>query len=235
MIPYTADSPTKPRLAIVEDDEELREKIMLPALGRAGFDVTGLATALQLYRMWAGVTFDLVLLDVGLPDDDGVEIARHLRDLSPSLGIVVYTGHGHTTDRMRGLRAGVDAYLVKPLDMDEVAETLRNVHRRLRGSRSAIDGNRWELDRQGWYLQAPCGAEIMLTQGERQVLRTLAASRGEPVSREALIAGMTGDIEGFDPHRLEMLVYRLRKKCSDQAKEPLPLRAVRGIGYIFDA
>lgn len=235
MIPHTADALAKPRLAIVEDDEELREKIMLPALGRAGFEVTGVATALQLYRMWAGLTFDLVLLDIGLPDDDGVEIARHLRDLSPSLGIVVYTGHGHVRDRMRGLRAGVDAYLVKPLDMDEVAETLRNIYRRLQGSRSAINGSGWVLDRQGWCLQAPCGVEIVLNGGERQVLRMLVANRGEPVSRETLIAGMTGDVEGFDPHRLEMLVYRLRKKCSDATQEPLPLRAVRGIGYILDA
>lgn len=235
MTSSTPASVARLRLAVVEDDEELREKIMLPALTRAGFDVTGLASALQLYRAWTDTTFDLVLLDVGLPDDDGVEIARHLRGLSQSLGIVLYTGHGQSVDRMRGLRAGVDVYLVKPLDMDEVAETLRSVHRRLQGGRSHGDSNGWLLERQGWYLRAPCGTGILLNQGERQVMQMLAASRGEPVSRESLIAGMTGDVGGFDPHRLDMLVYRLRKKCSDAAKVPLPLRAVRGVGYIFDA
>ena len=120
----------RPRLAVVEDDAELREKILLPMLGAAGFEVTGLASALQLYRSWATASFDLVLLDVGLPDDDGVEIAAHLRQLSPSPGIVIYTGHGHSLDRLRGLRAGADAYLVNLLDMAEVVQTLHNVNAR---------------------------------------------------------------------------------------------------------
>ena len=74
-----AGSIARPCLAVVEDDAELREKILLPVLGAAGFEVTGLASALQLYRSWATSPFDLVLLDIGLPDDDGVEIAAHLR------------------------------------------------------------------------------------------------------------------------------------------------------------
>ena len=125
-----AGSIARPCLAVVEDDAELREKILLPVLGAAGFEVTGLASALQLYRSWATSPFDLVLLDIGLPDDDGVEIAAHLRQLSPSPGIVIYTGRGHSLDRLRGLRAGADAYLVKPLDMAEVVQTLHNVNAR---------------------------------------------------------------------------------------------------------
>lgn len=231
-----AQSPSpRPRLAIVEDDEELREKILVPALRAAGFDATGLANALQLYRMWAGSTFDLVLLDVGLPDDDGVEIARHLRGLSPSLGIVMYTGLGRTSDRVRGLRAGVDAYLVKSADMDEVIETLRNVLER-RGnhdsSPSRSDG--WSLDRQGWSLSAPSGAAVALSQAERQIMKILTATPDEPVSREVLIANLTSDVDGFDPHRLEMLIYRLRRKCLEASGEALPLQAVRGVGYLFE-
>ena len=223
------------RLAIVEDDEELREKIMVPALQAAGFDATGLASALQLYRVWAGSPFDLVLLDIGLPDDDGVEIARHLRGLSPSLGIVMYTGHGRTADRVRGLRAGVDAYLVKPADMDEVIETLRNVRER-RGnhdpSLSRCGG--WSLERQGWSLSTPSGVAVMLNQAERQIMRILTATPNQPVSREALIADLTSDADGFDPHRLEMLVYRLRQKCQLDSGETLPLRTVRSVGYLFE-
>ena len=159
------DAIDRPRLAVVEDDAELREQILLPVLRAAGFDATGLDSALQLYRSWAGSPFDLVLLDIGLPDDDGVEIARHLRGLSPSPGIVIYTGHGRSLDRLRGLRAGVDAYLVKPLDMDEVVETLRNVHARLAAPAGQVPhaaalAGCWSLDRQGWSLPrlpaAPC-------------------------------------------------------------------------------
>lgn len=235
-MPPGGDTLPRPRLAVVEDDAELREKIMLPMLRAAGFDAVGMATALQLYRTWAGASFDLVLLDVGLPDDDGVEIARHLRGLSPSLGIVMYTGRGRSLDRMRGLRAGVDAYLVKPLDMEEVVQTLRNVHERrcaqLPQGQPDVAG--WTLDRQGWSLAAPCGTTVPLNQAERQIMAALAASPNAPVSREALIGCLTGDVEGFDPHRLEMLVYRLRQKCRDASGEALPLRAVRGAGYLFE-
>ena len=225
----------QPRLAIVEDDDELREKIMVPALRAAGFDATGLASALQLYRVWAGSPFDLVLLDVGLPDDDGIEIARYLRGLSPSLGIVVYTAHGRTADRVRGLRAGVDAYLVKPADMEEVIETLRNVReRRDNHNPSLPHPNGWSLERQGWSLSTPSGVAVTLNQAERQIMRILVATPNEPVPRETLIANLTSDADGFDPHRLEMLVYRLRRKCMETSGEALPLQAVRGVGYLFE-
>ena len=237
--PRTGGSP-RSRLAVVEDDAELRESIMLPTLRAAGFGAVGMANALQLYRTWASCPFDLVLLDIGLPDDDGVEIARHLRGLSPSLGIVIYTGHGHRLDRMRGLRAGVDAYLVKPLDMDEVVETLRNVHARLAAPAGQVPhaaalAGCWSLDRQGWSLTAPSGSTVSLSQAERQVMALLVASRDAPVSREVLIAHLTGDVESFDPRRLEMLVYRLRQKCRQACGEDLPLRTVRGTGYLFQS
>lgn len=224
-----------PRLAIVEDDEELREKIMMPALRDAGFDAVGLASALQFYRSWAESAFDLVLLDIGLPDDDGMEIARHMRGLSPSLGILIYTGQGSAADRVRGLRAGVDAYLVKPADMEEVIETLRNVQQRRasRGFLKPVPG-RWTLDPQGWTLSTPRGGVLTLNQAERQVMRALAATPHEPVSREALIRSLTADSDSFDPHRLEMLIYRLRRKCVEHCGEALPLQAVRGAGYLFE-
>lgn len=234
--PPGADEAPGPRLAVVEDDAELREKIMLPVLRAAGFEAVGMDSALQLYRTWAGSPFDLVLLDIGLPDDDGVEIARHLRGLSPSLGVVVYTGRGRSSDRMRGLRAGVDAYLVKPLDMDEVVETLRNVRDR-RSMQAPSDSSGvagWSLDRQGWSLATPSGTTVPLNQAERQIMAALAASPRAPVAREALIACLTGDVDGFDPHRLEMLVYRLRQKCREVSGEALPLRAIRGVGYLFE-
>lgn len=235
MSPDVVESSSLPsRLAIVEDDEELRERIMVPALRAAGFDAIGLASALQLYRMWSGSPFDMVLLDVGLPDDDGIEIARYLRGLSASLGIVMYTGHGRTADRVRGLRAGVDAYLVKPADMDEVIETLRNVQERRRNRDSPPHPGGWTLGRQGWSLSTPTGVVVTLNQAERQIMGMLMANLNEPVPRELLIANLTSDIDGFDPHRLEMLVYRLRRKCLETSGEALPLQAVRGVGYLFE-
>ena len=235
----TSPCPPRPRLAVVEDDAELREKILLPALRAAGFEATGLASALQFYRTWVGTPFDLVLLDVGLPDDDGVEIARHLRGLSPALGIVMYTGLGHRLDRSRGLEAGADAWLVKPLDMEDVIQVLHSVHRQ-RAVQSAPPAAgpvapAWTLERDGWSLRPPTGVAVALSPGERRIMGLLAASPDAPVSREALIADLGKEgTDPFDPHRLEMLVYRLRQKCRDTCGHPLPLRAVRGMGYLFE-
>lgn len=231
-----ADRPQagSPRLAIVEDDDELRDRIMVPALADAGFDAIGLASALQLYRLWTHAPCDLVLLDVGLPDDDGVEIARHLRTLSPGLGIVMYTGHGRTADRVRGLRAGIDAYLVKPVDMEEVIETLRNVHARCgKQPAPAAPPGAWSLDRKGWSLVTPSGTQLPLGQAERTLMKLLMDRPGEPVARDALIHQLASDDDPFDPHRLDVMVYRLRRKCLEKTGDTLPLQAVRGVGYLF--
>ena len=237
-----AETSTAPRLAVVEDDDELRECILVPTLRRAGFEVTALRSALELYRMWVASPFDLVLLDVGLPDDDGVEIARHLRTLAPEVGIVVYTGHGATVDRLRGLRAGVDAYLIKPVETEELVETLRNVQRRSTRAPAPAEtpttveagSSGWKLVGNGWKLQAPCGAEITLGATERDLVGELVANACKPVDRSGLIERLTADVEAFDPHRLDMLVYRLRRKCEQASGHPLPLRAVRGVGYMID-
>lgn len=222
------------RLAVVEDDAELRERILMPALQAAGFQAAGFSCALDLYREWTRAPFDLVLLDIGLPDEDGIEIARHLRTLATSVGIVVYSAYSRSSDRMRGLRAGIDAYLVKPLEVEEVVETLRNLGRRLRGSEDAATGPAgWSLVQRGWVLETPSGAQVPLSRSEREVMGLLVDCAGDTVPREAMVLRLAGDADGFDPHRLEMLVYRLRRKC-DAAGALLPLHAVRGAGYRLD-
>jgi DNA-binding response OmpR family regulator len=158
----TPDAPAPSlRLAVVEDDAELRERILLPALQASGFEARGFRSALELYRQWTRAPFDLVLLDVGLPDEDDVEIARHLRALGGRMGIVIYSAHGRGVDRLRGLRAGVDAYLVKPLAMDELVQTLRNLGRRVAGDGTRAGGRSgWSLAQGGWVPHTPAGTTI---------------------------------------------------------------------------
>ncbi len=223
-----------PALAVVEDNQELREDVLVPGLARSGFDAVGMASALELYRAMMVRTFDLVLLDVGLPDEDGFGIAAHLRSLSPSIGIVMLTGYDSAPDRMRGLLAGADAYLFKPVEMDLVAATLRNLARRIVPGAAARNRFNWRLDERGWCILSPGGVEIEMNQAERQVMAILAATPGVPVQRETLIARLAKDDRDFDPHRLDMTIYRLRKKCLAAAKEDVPLRAVRGIGYVLN-
>lgn len=220
-----------PRLAVVEDDREFREDVLVPALTRAGFDVDGMASAFELYRAMTARRYDLVLLDAGLPDEDGFSIAAHLRSLSSALGIVMLTGYASGDDRMRGLRAGVDAYLSKPASMEMVVTTLRNLARRI--VPNANLRAKWRMDEGSWRILSPEGVEIAMSLAERQVMKTLAASCGIPIKREVLIAGLAENVHDFDPHRLEMLIHRLRKKCLKLAREELPLRAVRGLGYVL--
>lgn len=237
--PEAAERP--PMLAVVEDNQELREDVLVPALARSGFEVAGMASALDLYRAMTVRSFDLVLLDVGLPDEDGFSIAAHLRGLSPSIGIVMLTGYDAHPDRMRGLLAGADAYLFKPVEMDVLVATLKNLARRVvpapdvaQGADAAPARGKWRMDERGWCLLSPNGVEIEMNLAERQVMAILAATPGVPVQREALIARLVKNDQDFDPHRLDMLVYRLRKKCHSAAKDDLPLRAVRGIGYVLN-
>lgn len=238
---------SKTRLAVVEDDPEYRDAILLPVLSRAGFEVAGMGSALELYRAMLAEPCDLVLLDVGLPDEDGFAIARHLRGLSPSIGIVMLTGRGSGADRMRGLQAGVDAYIAKPADMQELVATLRNLAARISaGADSAAQAadmpepgpeaagaSGWGLDEGGWRVRSPDGDEVVLSLAERRIMEALAATPGVPVSREALIGRLVENIHDFDPHRLEMLVYRLRRKCRRQLGADLPLKSVRGVGYML--
>ncbi|MGY0613114.1 MULTISPECIES: response regulator transcription factor [unclassified Luteimonas] len=242
-------------IAVVEDDPEYRDAILLPLLKHSGFTPVGFGSALALYRTLLSERFDLVLLDVGLPDGSGVEIARHLRDTLPGVGIVILSGRVSPADRMRGLEAGVDAYLGKPVELQELVATLRNVAQRTRprgpgrdvpaarglmadgAGAVAEDENEnedgWRLGAQGWNIVAPCGSAVVLNLAERQVVSLLVASQGVPVRRETLIGGLVEDVHQFDPHRLEMLVHRLRQKCLQETGTRLPLKTVRGVGYML--
>jgi DNA-binding response OmpR family regulator len=223
-----------PKLAVVEDDPEFREGVLLPVLKQSGFDVVGLGSALELYKVILAEQFDLVLLDVGLPDEDGITIAAHLRSMSPTLGIVMLTAHGGGNDRMDGLQAGADAYLCKPANMKEVVATLLNLSRRISISADAPEAQAtWRLDRGGWWIFSPRAVEVALNPAERLLITRLAESPGFPVTREELIARLSDQIFGFDSHRLDLLVYRLRKKCLKLTGQELPLKVMRGAGYVL--
>ena len=224
-----------PTLAVVEDDSAFREEVLLPVLNQSGFVAVGMPRALDLYRAMTLRPYDLVLLDIHLPDEDGFSIASHLRRLSPRVGIVMLTGYASSEDRMRGLRAGADAYLPKPADMEEVVATLRNLSRWVvNDAEPAPPRMKWRLDERGWSILTPRGREVEMSLAERQVMAVLAATPGVPVQRETLIAKLVRNAYDFDPHRLEMLVHRLRKKCQQSTEEELPLRSVRGIGYVLN-
>jgi len=223
------------RVALLEDDALLRDRVLCPGLANFGFDVHSMETASELRVLLATTAIDIVVLDVGLPDTDGFSVARDVRAAHPGMGVVMLTGRGETRDRVRGLSEGADAYLAKPVEMELLAATLHSLARRLHGRSSGPAPKIWQLGSNDWCLVSPRGREIALTRAERQVVRRLMATPGEVVTRVELIATLTDNIYDFDTHRLESLVYRLRRKVTDTCGESLPLAAAHGAGYVINS
>lgn len=215
------------------DDPDHRDSVFVRGLRDQGFDAVGLSSASELYKRMMSETFDIVVLDRSLPDKSGFGVVRHLRSLS-SMGIVL-TGRDSTSDRMRGLSSGADAYLTKPVELELLTATLQSLVRRMEVDPASprSSASTWRLKAEGWKLVAPNNRVVDLTYAERCILRRLTHEASEVVAREALIGCLTDDEYAFDPHRLEMLVYRLRRKVRSETGLELPLRAVRGKGYVF--
>lgn len=226
---------------VVEDDPELRA-LLLDDLAWRGATVRGLGSAEALYRALLSDRCDIVVLDVGLPGEDGYAVASHLR-ASAAIGIVMLTGRGGARDMALGLTQGADLYLVKPPDMDVLAAGLRSLRRRLPSAQPApgaavtvavaVVATRWEMSGDGWTLHAPSGATLALTAMERGLLQPLFAAAGSAVTREQLIGQITDAPWDFDPHRLDVLVHRLRARVRSATGLELPIRALRGQGYLL--
>ena len=227
---------TEQWILVVEDDAGMRDDILIPGLREAGLQAIGAGSAAEAYRCMLTRDFSLFILDVGLPDEDGFTMVRHLRPLTDA-GIVMLTGRKRgNADRIRGLDEGADVYLSKPVDIDLLAATVRSLLRRLRQPKTwrpdvALPG--WRFDMDSWHLASPRGTKVRLTHAERLVVSLLAASSGQTVPRDTIISRLAKDVHDFDPHRLEMLIHRLRRKVLSITNEHLPLNAVRGVGYVL--
>jgi len=219
-------------ILLLEDDELLRDRVLVPRLQKYGFEVTAIGQAADLDRHMKEHKPDIVVLDVGLPDRNGFDVARELRGQRADVGIVMLTARGETTDRVRGLSEGADAYLSKPVDIDLLAATLYSLARRLRSSSLCV-GQNWRLDAEGWCLLSPSGDIVALTQTEGRLLAPLLDTPNQVIPRDVLIGTLTSNVYGFDPHRLEALIHRLRKKVLHVLGIPLPLNAVPGQGYVL--
>lgn len=222
-----------PRILLLEDDFELRQHLLLPGLADYGFSVVGVGTAAELYEQLRVQAFDLVTLDVGLPDADGFSVGQAVRAMAPGIGVVMVTGHGQVADQVRGLNLGADAYLVKPVDIEVLAATLRSVLRRLGGRSVVAPAARWRFLVDEWSVVSPGGRVALLTNTEQRIVARLNESLNQLVSREQLAEALAEDIHDFDPHRIDMVIYRLRRKIRSRCGEPLPLESVHGKGYVL--
>jgi two-component system, OmpR family, response regulator PhoP len=221
-----------PRLALVEDSAPLRANTIV-SLEAAGFVVQGFGQVEDYYRASAVKPFDIVLMDLGLPGEDGLSAIRHLSD-SDDLGIIVITARGALADREAAIAAGADHYLVKPIRHMELVSAIDALWRRMGKSKLPQEGQDWLLDPVQDTLTDPHGRCIHLTHSESILMQVLAESPRMAVERETLLQTLFPGQRDANLHRIEVLVSRLRQKFKAHGVV-LPLRSIFGKGLCFNA
>jgi len=227
------DHPSAPiQVAVCEDNDALRD-ILVSVLPKFGLRVFGVGSAEALDRLLQEREVDIVVLDLGLPGEDGLSAAARLRRERPSLGIVMLTARALLDDRIRGMNQGADLYFVKPVDMAELAASISSLHRRLAQAKPRQQ-RPWKLLRGRGVLEAPTGVAIDLTENERLILTRLLQAPGVPVDREELLRALVWPSDSKAYQRLASIVSRLRAKVVEAAPEDaFPLRTIHGTGYVF--
>lgn len=222
-------------IGIVEDNADFREELAFQ-LSNSGLKVVFEDDGINVDAKLGASSCDILLLDLGLPKEDGTEIAQRIRKSHPHIGIVMITARSTMTDKLKGLNLGADAYLVKPINLEELLATIHSLHRRIHSDQDnkPIDQQGWTLHLHTLRLTTPNGQEIKLTPREIQLLQCLASSSPNPATRRDLVAGIGDDWDhGFDQRRLEVSFSRIRKKIDAvYAGEPV-IRSARNLGYVF--
>jgi DNA-binding response OmpR family regulator len=231
-----------PHVLIVDDEPDISELIR-NYLGRHGFQVSVAADGTQMRAQMARQRVDLVLLDLGLPGEDGLALTRHIRAHS-NVGVIIVTGSGESVDRIVSLELGADDFVSKPFDLRELLARVRSVLRRTAhagGTQSAAAQDAglrfagWRLDTQSRRLFNAEGSEVDLTTGEYELLQVFAEHPNQVLSRDQLLqATRHRDAAPFD-RAIDMQIARLRRKIEADADKPVLIKAVRGAGYIFTA
>lgn len=225
---------------VVEDNALLREEVSV-YLRRAGMAVRAVESGDELDRRLSAAPADVVVLDLGLPVEDGTLIARRLRDSYPAMGIIMVTARGRVEERVLGYATGADIYLVKPVDYSELEAAIRALLRGRRDSPAPIqpDGYKiaqqtvWRLNVLARRLTAPSGARIDLTHTEVDALCCLHEGRGQPVSRIEIAARLEGGTGQIHNRYIDQIISRLRRKIASRSGHEAPLRSAYGQGYFL--
>ena len=220
------------RVLVVEDDQDLLDDLVF-GLRHEGFETSGIPDGIAIEAQLASLSPDVLVLDVGLPGEDGFTIARKLGKTSPNLGIVMLTGRSTTTDRVVGLESGADIYLTKTAERRELVAAIRAVARRVAKMPKAEPP--WTLDVAGMKLTAPDGIAVTLTGQELRLMQVFSRAYGGEATRRKLIEGLGHNYLDFDERRLETLVSRLRRKITEHCGDREVIRTLRAEGYLFTA
>jgi two-component system, OmpR family, response regulator len=238
-------------IAVLDDEIDIT-RLLAGYLQGHGFRVSQLHSGSELMALMPVDPPGLVLLDLGLPGEDGFVIARQLRE-HWRCGLVIVTGRGDAVDKVVGLEIGADDYVTKPFDLRELLARIKAVLRRLApaeptahatppgtpAAAAPAPGPRrlrfagWELDPAARRLLSPTGQDTALTSGEFDLLHAFAQHAGRVLSRDFLLEQTRGREAGPFDRTIDVQVGRLRKKLEEDADNPQLIKSVRGAGYIL--
>ena len=229
------------RLLVVDDDDGVLDMLRRYFTGQ-GFEVSAAANGAEMREALAQTNVDLVLLDLGLPGEDGFELTRQLRK-SWNGALIIITGRGESVDRVVGLELGADDYVTKPFDLRELLARVRSVLRRAApaaaagdaASQVALQFGNFLLIPQSRTLRTTDGATIALTTGEFELLRVFVEHPNRVLSRDDLMERIHGRNAGPFDRAIDVQIGRLRRKIESDPANPELIKSVRGAGYLFSA
>ncbi len=232
---------TQPHLLIVDDDARIRA-LLHKYLLRNGFLVTAARDAAHARRLMLGLSFDLIVLDVMMPGEDGISLTRHIHSQGTA-PVLLLTARGEAEDRITGLEAGADDYLPKPFEPRELLLRINSILRRNPQQNATailpqilvIGPLRYDLER-GELKQDD--RPVRLTQTEAAIMRLFCENPGEVISRESLVDHLSRDRAGHggmvgQERAVDVQITRLRRKLEHDPKNPRHLQTVRGAGYML--
>lgn len=233
---------TAVHLAVLDDEVDITQ-LLANYLQNNGFRVTQVHSGEALMALMATDLPALVLLDLGLPGEDGFSIAREIRGRW-RCGLVIVTGRGDSVDKIVGLEVGADDYVTKPFDLRELLARIKAVLRRMAPaesiaaapateSRSKLCFAGWALDTAARRLTSPAGEDVTITTGEFDLLCAFAQHAGRVLSRDFLLEHTRGREAGPFDRTIDVQVGRLRKKLEADPENPQIIKSVRGAGYIL--
>lgn len=235
---------TQAHIAVVDDEPDIRQ-LLSSYLGSHGLRVSALHSGAALFALMDTDAPQVVLLDLGLPGEDGLSIARQLRERW-HCGLLIVTGRGDPVDKVVGLELGADDYVTKPFDLRELLARTKAVLRRIVPATPEVVANvlkplssdacaflGWHFDVAARSLLAPGGQEVSLTSGEFDLLAVFLKHPGRVLSRDFLLEHTRGREAGPFDRTIDVQIGRLRKKLEADPQDPKIIKSVRGAGYVF--
>ncbi len=226
-------------ILIVDDDPEIR-RLLVDYLTRNQFDAIAARDGREMWQQLDRHAVDLIVLDLMLPDTDGLTLCRDLRAKSP-LPVLMLTARGEETDRIVGIEMGADDYLVKPFNPRELLARIKTILRRTRAlppnlrpePTRYLHFSGWSLDTATRLLTAPDGVATPLSGGEFRLLRLLLEHPNRVLNRDQLTEMIHGrEAEAYD-RAIDVQISRLRQRLRDDSREPQLIKTVRGEGYVL--